>query len=83
MSHKRIIFILSLVVTIGIAFIPVLGIRYDNGVSYHGFPANVFAFYRNEGWSLQSLGPFFNIAFYYVIFLLLYKMGLKIKNATV
>ncbi|WP_404349511.1 hypothetical protein LG311_03050 [Sutcliffiella horikoshii] len=79
MNHKKIIFILSLVVAIGIAFTPVIGITHDNGVIYYGFPAYMFAYYGNGAWSPVSLGPFFNIAFFYVLFLQLYKLITKKK----
>ncbi len=79
MNHKKIIFILSLFIAIGIAFTPVIGITYDNGVIYYGFPAYMFAYYGNGGWSSQSLGPLFNVAFFYVIFLQLYKLVTKKK----
>ncbi len=80
MSHKKIIFILSLVVAIGIAFTLVIGIRHDaDGIIYFGFPADMFVYYGNGGWSTSSLGPFFNIAFFYVIFLQLYKLVTKKK----
>lgn len=78
-NQKKIIFILSLVVAIGFAFIPVIGITHDNGVIYYGFPAYMFAYYGNGGWSSVSLGPLFNIAFFYVIFLQLNKLVMKKK----
>jgi hypothetical protein len=65
------------VVAIGIAFTPVIGITHDNGVIYYGFPAYMFAYYGNGGWSSVSLGPLFNVAFFYVVFLLLYQMVFK------
>ena len=79
MSHKKIIFILSLVVAIGIAFTPVIGITHDDGVIYYGFPAYMFAYYWSGAWSTVSLGPFFNVAFFYVIFLQVYKLVMKKK----
>ncbi|MBM7606676.1 hypothetical protein JOC75_004730 [Metabacillus crassostreae] len=68
-------YFLSYVITIGIVFVPVIGVYTEGDDSFYGFPAQWFSYYPiNGSVSLQPLGFLFNCFIFYLIFRLLKKI---------
>ncbi|GAQ18483.1 PTS system, Fru family, IIC component [Oceanobacillus picturae] len=65
--YKNLYFI-SYVITIGLAFVPVLGVYIEGNNYIYGFPAQWFSYYSSGYVSLELLGFLFN---YFVIYLVL------------
>lgn len=66
---------LSYVITIGIVFVPVIGVFTEGDDRFYGFPAQWFSYYPISGSvSLQPLGFLFNCFIFYLIFRLLNKI---------
>ncbi|TDL60087.1 hypothetical protein E2R56_31445 [Rhodococcus qingshengii] len=75
-SQKIKLSILSLISTIIIAIIPILGYRVDNdfGHYYFGFPADALVYRGGWLFTFASFGLIFNFFFFYWIFKLILKI---------
>jgi len=83
-NSKVWIFILSIIVTVAVCFIPVIGNARVDDYQAYGFPFNAIHVYDIAGgFTLASLGPFLNIAFFYFVFRFIYKRVMKSKEAKV
>ncbi|MFD2042898.1 hypothetical protein ACFSTA_01090 [Ornithinibacillus salinisoli] len=65
--YKNLYFI-SYMITIGFAFVPVLGVYIENGDYFYGFPAQWFNYYSSGYVNFEMLGFLFN---FFVIYLVL------------
>ena len=81
--YKNIYFI-SYVITLGIAFLPVIGLHTEEGVVSYGFPSQWFYYYHLSGSvSFNLLGFLVNFFIFYLILQLLCKAKLRFaKNET-
>lgn len=79
-KNRNYILILSIICVLAISFIPEFGIRIVDGSRFLGFPADWLALYKNGGFGFMWLGFLFNIAFFYLIFWLLTKALIRLKN---
>lgn len=70
---KVYILILSLIAVFGFTFIPDFGVRFEEGTRFYGFPSDLLGLYPSGGFSFIGLGFLFNIAFFYFIFILMFK----------
>ncbi len=65
--YKNLYFI-SYLVTMGFAFIPVLGIYIESNNYFYGFPARWFSYYSSGYVSFELLGFLFNYFVIYLVF---------------
>lgn len=81
--YKNLYFI-SYVLTLGTAFVPVIGLYTDEGIVSYGFPSQWFDYYHLSGSvSFNLLGFLFNFFIFYFILRLLSKTFLRFaKNET-
>ena len=81
--YKNLYFI-SYVLTLGIAFVPVIGLYTEDGIVSYGFPSQWLYYYHLRGSvSFNLLGFLFNFFIFYLILQLLCKASLKFaKNET-
>ncbi|CAM3207090.1 hypothetical protein FITA111629_09960 [Filibacter tadaridae] len=79
-NKRNFILILSIVFVFLFTFIPSFGLRVDEGSRFWGFPAEWLGIYEYGGFSFKLLGFLFNIAFFYLIFLLLTKIFVGLNN---
>jgi hypothetical protein len=81
-NSKVWIFILSIIVTIAVCFIPEIGNAKLEEYHAYGFPFDAIHVYEISGdYSFVSLGPYLNVAIYYFILLFIYKRIMKAKEA--
>ncbi|WP_078381958.1 hypothetical protein [Sutcliffiella halmapala] len=80
MNSKKSLFILSLLVTIGFALIPGIGIRNEEGNHIFGFPADLLGYYGDGAFSFMYLGLAFNLVFFYFLFVILNNLWVKIAR---
>ena len=71
--YKNLYFI-SYILTIGFAFVPVIGVYNEDGNSFYGFPAQWFSYYPSGYVSLELLGFLFNYFLIYLTLNLLIKL---------
>ena len=75
--YKNLYFV-SYVLTIGIAFVPVIGLHTEDGIVSYGFPSQWLYYYHLSGSvSFNLLGFLFNFFIFYLILRLLFKAKLK------
>ncbi|MFA9557641.1 hypothetical protein ACERII_10085 [Evansella sp. AB-rgal1] len=75
------LYFLSYVITIGIAFVPVIGVFIENGNRFYGFPAQWLSYYLPSGYvSLHLLGFLFNFFLIYFLLRILSKMVLRFSK---
>lgn len=77
--HKNLHFI-SYVLTIGFAFVPVIGVYIVDGTRSYGFPAQWFIHYMSGYVNLQLTGFLFNYYLFYFILLFISKIALRFSN---
>ncbi|MUK87833.1 hypothetical protein GMD78_05395 [Ornithinibacillus sp. L9] len=71
--YKNLYFV-SYIITIGFAFVPVLGVYIENGNYYYGFPAQWFSYYSNGYVNFEILGFVFNFFIIYLVLRFLTKI---------
>ena len=81
--YKNLYFI-SYVLTLGIAFVPVIGLYTEEGVVSYGFPSQwLYNYHLSGSVSINLLGFLFNFFLFYFLFRLLSKTILRFaKNET-
>ncbi|WP_223701729.1 hypothetical protein [Sutcliffiella deserti] len=81
--YKNLYFI-SYVITVGMAFVPVIGVYMESGAPSYGFPAQWFNYHPISGSvSFSIFGFLFNFFIFYFLLRLLFKMFLRFsKNET-
>ncbi|MUK88302.1 hypothetical protein GMD78_07860 [Ornithinibacillus sp. L9] len=77
--YKNLYFI-SYMITIGFAFVPVLGVYIEDGSYYYGFPAQWFNYYSNGYVNFELGGFVFNYFIVYLILRFLTKIFLRFSN---
>ncbi|MGM0845101.1 MAG: hypothetical protein ACQEUT_09000 [Bacillota bacterium] len=69
------LYFLSYLITISIVFVPVLGVYFEDGNRFYGFPAQWFSYYHISGSvSVELFGFLFNFFIFYFSFRLLKKI---------
>ncbi|WP_042150210.1 hypothetical protein [Paucisalibacillus sp. EB02] len=74
--YKNVYFI-SYMITIGLVFVPVLGVYIEDGSYFYGFPAQWFNYYSNGYVNFELGGFLFNYFIIYLILRLLNKILLR------
>ncbi|MFJ5718315.1 hypothetical protein [Neobacillus sp. NPDC093127] len=78
--NKKILYLLSLVITIVCSSIPAFGVEDNELFHLFGFPSQVFGYSVTGQFSFQWLGFIFNFFLFYFFLLLIVKSVSKVFN---